>query len=96
METQTPTGDSMAMITAWMTSSPHLMPAAMPDEQHHAALPSDSALRNEYAHLRTIAIELSLLCATALSCWADSIGVAREDLLKDIALGQAEPTPDNT
>jgi hypothetical protein len=84
----------MAMITAWMTASPHLMPAAMPGEQYHTALPSDSALKQEYTHLRTIAVELSLLCATALSCWADSIGVAREDLLKDIALGRAEPAPD--
>jgi len=84
----------MAMITAWMTSAPHLMPAALPNDHHHAALPEDSPLCSEYTALRSITVELSLLCATALSCWADTIGISREDLLRDIALGQAITVPD--
>lgn len=84
----------MAMITAWMTSSPHLMPAALPSDEQHAALPENSPLRGEYNALRRITVELSLLCATAMSCWADTIGIAREDLLRDIALGQAVPEPE--
>lgn len=86
------------MVTAWLTASVDLMDAALPDahtiNRLRGYIKKDNAtvagVIADYDVLRDIAFELSLLCATALSCWADHIGVDAEHLLRDIALSQAQ------
>lgn len=94
----TPTQSSIAMVTAWLTASSDLMDAAMPDATTIARLasypgshnPTVSGVVADYDALRDVALELSLLCATALSCWATSMGINPEDLLRDLAVRQSE------
>lgn len=87
----------MAMITAWLSGSPELLDTAIPPTPvldlilSHAP---DTKIGMEHRDLRNVAVELSLLCATAMSCWADSIGVSREDLLRDIAVGRSTSAAD--
>lgn len=88
------TQHSLAMITAWMTASTELMDAAIPPAPTIARLKATSARPNEtivgivndYETMRMVAVELSLLCATALTCWANSMGLDPEIVLRDIAL----------
>lgn len=87
-------GHALAMVTAWISAAPDLLPAALPMTptlQRIADQAPDSGIAEEYKTLINVSIELSLLCATAMSCWADSVGISREILIRDIALGQAAP-----
>lgn len=88
---------SIAMVTAWLTASPGLMDSALPEAETITRLasypgrtsPTVNGVIAEYDAVRDVAIELSLLCATALSCWANSMGINPEDVLRDLAVRQS-------
>lgn len=94
----TNTQHAIAMITAWLTSDVELMDIALPDAETisrlRSYLPRDNptvhGVVSDYDAVRDIAIELSLLAATALSCWANSLNIDPEIVLRDVAVRQSE------
>lgn len=67
-------GLSLAIIAAWLLEEPTLPSGAIPDGQEAVT---------------ALAVDLGLVAAAFLRCWALENGIPAEELLSDIALGQA-------
>ena len=65
---------SLAIIAAWLYEEPVLPHGVMPDGEEAVT---------------TLAVDLGLVAAAFLRCWALESRVPAEELLSDIALGQA-------
>lgn len=88
--------ETTMMITAWITGNPDFLDQASPKAPAVRKLLEDSSgpltdqaieeMRYIYDTLRNLA----LVSATAITCWANYIGVKPEQLMQDIALSVAE------
>lgn len=94
----TPLEHGIAMVTAWMTASKELMGIAVPPAPTIDRLRAYKSRPNETLHgivadydaMSSVAVELALVCATALTLWAESQGLSPIDVLQDIAASQSQ------
>lgn len=88
--------ETTMMITAWITGNPDLLDQAAPKVPAVRELldtttgPLTDQAIDEMRYVYDIMRNLALVSATAITCWATSIGVDPGQLMQDIALNVAK------
>jgi len=88
--------EALMAITAWMSSTPELLDEALPKISTVTRIQRDETVTDrdqaigEARHAYQVMRDLALISATAITCWATTLGIDPTLLMQDIALGIAE------